>query len=428
MRLRGVGLVSVFLACSLLRVEAWAGSASIVVGTATGVPGERVRVAVTLHTDDTGVYSAQNDLLFDGPGGFAASSDGASADCELGPDLAPGEVGGSFRFGDTPCAAPYGCRQVLPTVVGQSAQIPDGTTLYTCAIDIAPAAAPGSYDVFCAYGSVASRNAIDGALPTSCTDGTVVVVDGPAPTPTPSTVAAPTSTPTATAVHLPGETPAIELSRMSGDPGETVVLTARLVGVGDAMISGVQADITFDPDVAVAERDGDPDCTPGTSPNLAGFSAFGFLHRSCDVDGQCTRMRAIIIPADLLTIPDGAVLFTCAINIASDAHSGTYPLTISKVLGSDRVGHALRVGGRSGAVTVGLTSAGSVANNPSMSGGCGVVGGTTTSPVSLLAIAAALLLVRRQRRTSWLRGRRAGLGRTAPEKIRVGRRRARRSD
>ena len=52
------------------------------------------------------------------------------------------------------------------------------------------------------------------------------------------------------------------------------------------------------------------------------------------------------------TIPPGAVLFTCRVNIAPGAPGGTYPLIVSHTGGSTAAAIAIATTGSDGQVTV----------------------------------------------------------------------------
>jgi hypothetical protein len=94
-----------------------------------------------------------------------------------------------------------------------------------------------------------------------------------------------------------------------------------------------------------------PDCTAGAT--LANHEAvFSFVGTG--------QMRAIVVgvsPPSVSAIPDGTVLYTCKVNIASTAADGSYPLTLvaNSVAFADPAGVVIPAeAGTNGSVTVGV--------------------------------------------------------------------------
>jgi CSLREA domain-containing protein len=178
------------------------------------------------------------------------------------------------------------------------------------------------------------------------------------PTATASPTGSATSTPsppTATTTPTPTGTPpggAINLNRVTGQPGEQVVFTAMLSTKG-AAIARAQNDIAFDsvnaPITALPNEA--PDCT--VNPQIGKeATSFAFLPQGCSA-GTCTSLHASMLSAlNTTAIPDG-VLYTCKVNIAPSAATGEYPLTISGVILEDPNGQPLPSPvGSSGAIMV----------------------------------------------------------------------------
>ena len=120
------------------------GRPSIVLGTATGAPGQDVTLVATLHSAGTHVAGTQNDLTFDA----ASVSLGASGkpSCRVNAALGKGATAFSFR--------PSGCQgtacstvRALVLAMDNTDPIPDGAALYTCTWHISPSARPGQYRV-----------------------------------------------------------------------------------------------------------------------------------------------------------------------------------------------------------------------------------------------------------------------------------------
>ena len=115
----------------------------------------------------------------------------------------------------------------------------------------------------------------------------------------------------------------------------------------------VQNDIIFDRHTAVAARaNGKPDCVvnPAIDKNASGFA---FQPPTCASSGDCDRLRAVIIAIDNSDlIPNGAVLYTCSVDIAADAAPGTYPLENIEVVASAPQGVRVMSTGTDGQIVV----------------------------------------------------------------------------
>jgi hypothetical protein len=116
----------------------------------------------------------------------------------------------------------------------------------------------------------------------------------------------------------------------SGAPGTQTTFDVTLSTAG-AMVAGVQADIAFDSNTPVAATGaGRPDCTVNPAINKQG-TAFAFQPPGCSGTG-CTAFRAIVFSlSNVEPIADGAVLYTCKVNIDPAAAPGPYPLLVSNV-------------------------------------------------------------------------------------------------
>jgi len=173
-------------------------------------------------------------------------------------------------------------------------------------------------------------------------------------TPTP-TVPSPTPTPTSTPAP-PTATPGgafITLGTATGSPGDQVTFSAILT-VGNATIASVQNNITFDSvNTPIAAVAGGPQCT--LNPQINKLALFIFKPNGCS-GASCTGILAAALPPlppnTNAPIPDGAVLYTCTVNIASSAALGNYRLTTDTVEGSDPVGKPVPVSGVDGMIVV----------------------------------------------------------------------------
>ena len=149
----------------------------------------------------------------------------------------------------------------------------------------------------------------------------------------------------------PGK-PTVELSSTRGTPGQTVSFSATL-RTGGATVAGVQNDIQFDPvHTPLAVRAGKPRCT--VNPAL-GKNATAFALQPSKCSGRsCTGMRALVLSVtDTRPIADGAVLYTCTVQIPPTARPGTYPLAISRVAMSTPNGQEIpNATGVAGAITI----------------------------------------------------------------------------
>jgi hypothetical protein len=135
----------------------------------------------------------------------------------------------------------------------------------------------------------------------------------------------------------------LELSSPTGAPGERVSLEVTL-HTGGMAVAGVQTDIGLDPYTpAVARALGaGPECTvnPSIRKNATSFS---FQSPSCFAGGSCTALRALVFALDNVDpITDGSLLFTCTVLVADDAPASTYPVTTSKRIAADPLGHPIQ--------------------------------------------------------------------------------------
>ena len=118
--------------------------ARLTASTVVGHPGQRVSVTVSLDTAGRGISGVQNDLIFDPRTRVAVGAHGRP-DCAVNPAIDKPAAG--FAFVPTDCASTGDCRRMRAIVLSYENidPIPTGAVLYTCHVDIAPDAEPGSY-------------------------------------------------------------------------------------------------------------------------------------------------------------------------------------------------------------------------------------------------------------------------------------------
>jgi hypothetical protein len=146
----------------------------------------------------------------------------------------------------------------------------------------------------------------------------------------------------------------ISLDEATGDPGQTVDISASL-GTEGSQVAGTQNDITFGSDSGIAiaaKTNGRPDCA--VNPDIEkGGTSFAFQPSGCTAGTDCTGVRALVLALDNVDpIPDGSVLYTCKVAIASSASAGEKTLSNTNTGSSDPSGGALTTTGTDGRVIV----------------------------------------------------------------------------
>ena len=131
----------------------------------------------------------------------------------------------------------------------------------------------------------------------------------------------------------------ITIGDASGNAGDTVAVTVTLNTEGSS-VAGTQNDITFGAGsgIAVAAKaNGKPNCAVNDAIDKGGTS-FAFQPSGCTAGTDCTGIRSLVLALDNVTpIPDGSVLYTCQVAIASDA-TGRRPRTDQQQRGRQRSG------------------------------------------------------------------------------------------
>jgi hypothetical protein len=387
---------------------------AINVGSASGSAGETVSFPVTLSSGGALVVATENDISFDPSMPVTAATTGhcaittalaclTDADC---PVLAPPYVGnepcvddngpscsvnpaigkeGFFTFlphlcsndATKTCTADFDCTPGTCTGACTGTQctgiraiilsvddlnpIPDGSTLYSCEVAIASAAAAGDYPLTVSNVGMGdtSFELVPGA---TGANGKITVVGG-------------------------GAAPAINVGSASGSPGETVSFPVTLSAAG-ASIAGTENDISFDANTPIGAAttahcavtitqtcvtdadcpvlappfvgnepcvgDNGPNCDVNQAIGKEGFFTFephfcsnapsktctadtgctssGTCTVACTYGTNCTGIRALVVAVDNLNpIADGSTLYSCQVAIASTAAPGDYLLVVSNI-------------------------------------------------------------------------------------------------
>jgi hypothetical protein len=154
---------------------------SVDVGSASGGPGQQVTFAVTLSTAGAIVAGVQDDIAFDSINTPIAATAAGRPDCAVNPSI--GKEATVFAFQPPGCTG-TACTAFRALVLSFANvdPIPDGSSLYTCNVNISPGAAAGSYPL--TVSNVGMSTPSGQAITSTGTDGAIIVTGGPAPTPT----------------------------------------------------------------------------------------------------------------------------------------------------------------------------------------------------------------------------------------------------
>lgn len=283
----------------------------VVVGSATGVPGEEVTIPVTFHATSSNVSGLQNDITFD-----PALS---VVKCAANPDIDKGLTGFGLH-GDWMRAVVNG--------LDTEALIPDGAVMYRCTFLIAPTAAPSDYAL--TISNVIASNSEGMQVPITGASGQVIVTE---PAPGASPIATRTPTPTATPIPtVPAHAVvALTVESAEGVAGTDIAIRATLDS-GGYVVASVQNDITVDPAMPIAATaEGRPDCTLDPSVNVLS-AHFTFLPALCVRGGDCAHVR---VEAFLQPTTGRFVLYSCKVHIGAEVPPGAYPIVFTNVFAAD---------------------------------------------------------------------------------------------
>lgn len=194
---------------------------TFLIGSAIGMPGEPTTIDVVLQTA-VEVVETQNELVIVLPIQVAVDGLGQPR-CAVNPEIDKDAT--SFTL---LCDESGVCTLRAVVQASDNADpIPNGSTLYTCEVDIAPNAAPGTYVVGCAAPEASDPDG--NALSSECIGGSIEVGEVPTATPTPLN-----TPPRPSATVTPQMTPTRTHSRRSrqwGDDSCQVVAPAGTHGV-----------------------------------------------------------------------------------------------------------------------------------------------------------------------------------------------------
>lgn len=167
---------------------------TFLIGSAIGSGGGTTTIDVVLQTA-VEVMETQNDIVL-GPEIQIGIDDLGRPRCAVNPDINKDQTSFALRCDESAVCT----LRVHVRAIDDVNPIPNGSTLYTCEIDIAPDAAPGTYTLACA--TLGASDQGGNALSTACVDGSVDVDGLTAASPTPTATPLP-PTPTVTAQVTP---------------------------------------------------------------------------------------------------------------------------------------------------------------------------------------------------------------------------------
>jgi len=284
---------------------------TLVVGTATGMPGAEVSIPVTMRARTTSLVGFEHYLRFD--------PKTAIVHCSTNPDLDLG--GGGFSI------HPASLEALIFGWDWPPQPISDGAVIYTCTAQIDADIPPGSYPI--AISDIEGSDAYGNSVVTGGIDGAVVVtqlIGDPLPTRTPA------PTPTARPPIDPDVVVTYSGAPVEAHPGEATTISVNYASTGYGP-DAVQLSLGFNSSVSVAPRsDGHPDCQV-SSTLTPGAAAIHFQPLGCQPGVDCAGIFVVITPnhddppgPDLGLQPSGSLLFTCTVQVDADAQPGHYTM------------------------------------------------------------------------------------------------------
>jgi hypothetical protein len=115
----------------------------------------------------------------------------------------------------------------------------------------------------------------------------------------------------------------LRLGTATGAPGQVATFSV-VVSTAGRSVDAVQNEIGFTAEASIAANgNGEPDCAT-TTGNLAAV----FLPTGC-MPGDCTGAR---FTYGRTSIPDGTEIYTCNVNISTNASPGTYDLVCQNAI------------------------------------------------------------------------------------------------
>jgi len=289
-------------------------------------PGDDAEVSVRLHRHGVSPVGSQNRLDVAPPLRFGKTVSG-SPDCVV--NAAIDKPATAFSFSPADCVGDA-CSsvQVFVLAFDNTSAIPDGAVLYTCRLAVDPAASAGTYAV--GNSEVQGADASGSLLPGQAGDGAVTVVsDG------------------ALVSMTVGEVRAIAGQRTVFD-----VVFGSLAPTPPA-VAGTQNDIRFDAQIPIAaSADGSPSCVVNPAINKEGTS-FLYLPPQCVPGINCTGVRAFVLSLENTDpIPPNTRLYSCSVDVSSEATIGSYRLQNSNAAAGDPKGDPVSIRARDGQIDV----------------------------------------------------------------------------
>lgn len=285
------------------------GQVGISVDGVAGEAGDEITFNVLLSVDGPAVVATQNELQF--PQSITVVS------CRVNDAI--GKDASLFTYLPQGCQRGFDCTGVRALVfsLSDSNPIPDASVLYTCTARIDTDALPGRSTIDCSEALASTADATP--LPASCPAAPVVVVR----------VADVT-------IVVGGATAA---------PGQQAIFDVAIAH--HAAPAGTQNDLRFPSQARVRS------CSLNRAINKDS-SRFVLLPQGCTPGLDCTGVRALVFSFDdTSTIPSGAVLYSCRVDIdAGTALGSVLPIACEDSGASEADATQLDTECRDGAISV----------------------------------------------------------------------------
>lgn len=283
-------------------------------------------------------------------------------DCRMSHELETLGKSAVFSFLPLGCTPQVDCDTVRAIVIALDNLnvLPSGETLlYTCGLDAG--SVEGTFPLTCE--NVQASGSPDGAglLPASCIEGGITILEG-LPTETPTPTFTPTQTPATPTVTPPdGSSVTIDVGSAFGRPGETVRVDVTLQ-VFNAQVAGTDNRIEVSPGTRILGCE--------IAPVFDSFSQVMLQPNGCDEDPNvdCNAARGLVLESSLMPIENGAMLYSCEIEILPGTAPGIFPIVCSNQLASSPSGQ--RYDGMGRCEQHGSTSCGTDADCAAFGGAC----------------------------------------------------------
>ncbi len=192
----------------------------------------------------------------------------------------------------------------------------------------------------------------------------------------------------------------IEVGSDTVPAGETVTIEVKLNTMGQA-VAGTDNRIGFDPETAIIACRRNPAIRKESTSFVFSPDNCRRANQSSDERPVCDEVRALVLSlGQQSAIPDGAVLYSCDVQVASDAPLMTFPLPCSDAASGTPGGQPVETDCAAGEIVVEAPNP----PTPTPTGGGGGGGGcSVAAPASsgfawMLLGPAALMALRRRRR------------------------------